>query len=49
MKTTPARTKSEKLNWKPLKEITSVKVNVSTLKGQKTGKHQINDSKILIP
>lgn len=51
MKVVNISSKGEKLNWKPLKEVTPVKIAVSKLKGQKVtaGRSPKNQSKILIP
>lgn len=53
MKTLQVRSKAEKLNWKPLKEVVPVNISADTLKGKRvvvTG-HQKKTafSKIVIP
>lgn len=53
MKTLQVRSKAEKLNWKPLKEVAPVNITADTLKGKRaviTG-HQKKTaiSKIVIP
>lgn len=51
MKTAKMSSKAEKLNWKPLKEISPVNIVVKQLKGQKApaGRFPKIESKILIP
>lgn len=52
MKTSAVRSKAQKLNWKPLKEIAPVAITVSNLYGKKVvsevPSHR-NNSKVIIP
>lgn len=41
--------KGQKLNWKPLKEVTSTKIVVSNLKGKKVSIKPSVSERILIP
>lgn len=41
--------KGQKLNWKPLKEVTSSKIVVSNLKGKKVSIKPSVSERILIP
>lgn len=41
--------KGQKLNWKPLKEVTSTKIVVSNLKGKKVSIQTSNSTRVLIP
>lgn len=43
------KTKGDRLNWTPLREVTTVRLNETLTKGRRVEKVSVNKKKLLVP